>query len=128
MKRKFKQWWSTISPISIKRTTTFHFKSLNTKNKKPQDKIEWKTKITMSEMSRNPIDNPLRSKIDTLHTNIHEKQRSQCQRCPEIQSIIHWEIKSLPLTQIYMNAHFPGLVQALQLKVAGINYCKYQSI
>jgi hypothetical protein len=26
----------------------------------------------MSEMSRNPIDNPLRSKIDTPHTNIHE--------------------------------------------------------
>jgi hypothetical protein len=45
---------------------------LNTKNKKHQDKIKGQTKITMSEMSRNPIDNPLRSKIDTPHTNIHE--------------------------------------------------------
>jgi hypothetical protein len=31
MKRKFKQWWSIISPISTKRTITFHLYSLNTK-------------------------------------------------------------------------------------------------
>ena len=31
MKRKFKQWWSTISPISTKQTTTSHLKPLNTK-------------------------------------------------------------------------------------------------
>ena len=35
MKRKFKQWWSTIQPISTKRTTTSHRNSLNTK--KDQD-------------------------------------------------------------------------------------------
>jgi hypothetical protein len=31
MKRKFKQWWSSIPPISTKRTFTFHLNSLNTK-------------------------------------------------------------------------------------------------
>jgi hypothetical protein len=32
MKWKFKQWWSSIPPISTKQTTTFHLKSLNTKD------------------------------------------------------------------------------------------------
>ena len=31
VKRKLKQWWSTISPISTKRTTASHLHSLNTK-------------------------------------------------------------------------------------------------
>jgi hypothetical protein len=31
MKRKFNQWWSTIPPISTKRTITSHFNSLNSK-------------------------------------------------------------------------------------------------
>jgi hypothetical protein len=31
VKGKFKQWWSTIPPISIKQTTTSHFNSFNTK-------------------------------------------------------------------------------------------------
>jgi len=31
MKRKFKQWWSTIQAISTKQTTTSHLKSRNTK-------------------------------------------------------------------------------------------------
>ena len=35
VKGKFKQWWSTIPPISIKQTTTSHFNSFNTK------KIPW---------------------------------------------------------------------------------------
>jgi hypothetical protein len=30
-KRKFKQWWSTIAPISTKWTITSHFNSLNIK-------------------------------------------------------------------------------------------------
>jgi hypothetical protein len=34
MKRKFKEWWLTIPPISTKRTTTFHLKSLNRKKDK----------------------------------------------------------------------------------------------
>ena len=33
MKRKFKQWWSTIPPILTKRTITYHLNSLNTKKK-----------------------------------------------------------------------------------------------
>jgi len=31
MKRKFKQWWSTIPSISTKQTITSHLNSLNTK-------------------------------------------------------------------------------------------------
>jgi len=31
MKKKIKQWWSTITPISTKRTITSHLFSLNTK-------------------------------------------------------------------------------------------------
>jgi len=31
MKRMFKQWWSTIPPISTKRTITSHLKPLNAK-------------------------------------------------------------------------------------------------
>ena len=31
------------------------------------------------------------------------------------------EGKLIPLTQIYMTAHFPDLLQALQLQVAGLN-------
>ena len=31
MNRKFKQWWSTFPPISIKQTTTPHLKPLSTK-------------------------------------------------------------------------------------------------
>jgi len=31
MKRKFKEWWSSISPISTSQTTTSHFLSLNIK-------------------------------------------------------------------------------------------------
>ena len=31
------------------------------------------------------------------------------------------EAKSIPLTHIYMTAHFPGLVQALQYKVTVLN-------
>jgi len=30
MKRKFKQWWSTIPPISTKWSPTSHFKPVNT--------------------------------------------------------------------------------------------------
>ena len=30
--------------------------------------------------------------------------------------------KLIPLTHIYMTSHFPGLVQALQLKIMGLNY------
>jgi len=33
MKRKFKQSWSTIPPISTKQTITSQLNSLNTKNK-----------------------------------------------------------------------------------------------
>jgi len=33
MKRKIKQWWSTIQPISTNRTTISHLKSLNIKKK-----------------------------------------------------------------------------------------------
>jgi hypothetical protein len=33
IKRKFKQWWSTIPPISTKRTITSNLNSLNTKKK-----------------------------------------------------------------------------------------------
>jgi len=34
MTRKFKQWWSTISPISTKRAITSHLISLNTKKRR----------------------------------------------------------------------------------------------
>jgi hypothetical protein len=34
MKRKFKQWWSTIQPISTKRTITSHFLTLHKKKQK----------------------------------------------------------------------------------------------
>ena len=37
MKRKSKQWWSTIPPISTKRTTTSHPKSLNMKKNMTYD-------------------------------------------------------------------------------------------
>ena len=32
-KRNFKQWWSTIPPISTKQTTTSHLKSMNIKKR-----------------------------------------------------------------------------------------------
>jgi hypothetical protein len=41
MKRKLKQWWSTISPISTKRTITSHH--LAGHKKKPNDKWHWKS-------------------------------------------------------------------------------------
>jgi hypothetical protein len=40
IKRKFKQWWLTISPISTKRTNTSHLKQLNT-HKRLQQALAW---------------------------------------------------------------------------------------
>jgi hypothetical protein len=43
MKIKFKQWWSTIPPISPKRTVTFHLTSLNIKTL--YDIWSWKSRL-----------------------------------------------------------------------------------
>jgi len=43
-------------------------------------------------------------------------------RFPKSNRKIVKEAKSIPLTHKYMTAHFPDLVQALQSKVAGLNY------
>ena len=42
MKRKLKQWWSTISPISTNQTSTSHLKSLN--KKKEHEIWSWKSR------------------------------------------------------------------------------------
>jgi len=42
MKRKLKQWWSTIPPISTKRTFTSHLNSLDTN--KYHAKWRWKSR------------------------------------------------------------------------------------
>ena len=45
-----------------------------------------------------------------------KKNPSHCRNSSEIQShkIVEIEVKSIPITHIYMTVQFPGMIQALQ--------------
>jgi hypothetical protein len=51
MKRKFKQWWSTIPPIATKQTITSRFNSLN--NKKERTTKMWHCLICQGDPKNN---------------------------------------------------------------------------
>jgi hypothetical protein len=53
MKRTFKQWWSTIPPISSKRKITFHLNSVNIKE--GHDIWHWKSRPWLGTGTRNEI-------------------------------------------------------------------------
>ena len=55
-------------------------------------------------------------------TSKTEKNPPHCRNNSENQYQVHFkEGNSIPLTHKYMTAYFPGLVQLLQIKVAGLN-------
>ena len=57
-----------------------------------------------------------------IYYGINGEKAPHCRNSYKIESnTVETEAKSIPLTHIYLTAHFPGLVQALQHKVAWFN-------